>query len=270
MKIALRHAPVTVVLLVLIATAFAVQVWAGHGALWHVNLPSTIRLGGRLSFKAIHGQWWRLVMAGLLHGGLLHVAMNAYAMKELGSIVERVFGGGWLLTIFTISVVAGNALSAQMSPANTVGIGASGGLFGLIAMAALASRTNPPISGLLNRSTMNQWLVFGLVLGVFFRFDNWAHLGGAIAGAIAGLPVILAAKRGVLHSKTRKKLSTVGWILGALSSLVIAYCILLAAQYFQTTGQGTGWLGKSRQIPARTQVSSRNDTLTRPGNISTN
>ena len=151
-------------------------------------------LGGKFSVSILQDhEWWRLVTAGFLHGGLLHILMNSWVLYDLGAQVEQVFETPRFLVIYFAGTVGGFYLSLRMSPGPS--IGASAGMTGLIgAMIAF---------GVLNRSSVGKairnfyirWVVYILAMGLFpgFRTDNWAHIGGLIAGFaigyMAGTPV---------------------------------------------------------------------------------
>src|SRR5438105_2136235 len=53
------------------------------------------------------GQWWRLVTAGFLHGGLMHILMNSWSFLTLGAQVVEVFGTSRMLVIYVCSSVFG-------------------------------------------------------------------------------------------------------------------------------------------------------------------
>ncbi len=132
--------------------------------------------GGGLVYQYDH--WWTLITAIYLHGGLLHIFFNMMWVRQLGPLVEELFGPFRLFTIFTVAGVAGFWLSATMGLNAT--LGASGSIFGLLAAAIVYGRRSG--SSLFTRQFL-QWagilFVFGLV---FPGIDNWAHLGGFAGG----------------------------------------------------------------------------------------
>ncbi len=146
----------------------------------------------RGDFILENGQWFRLVTAGFLHGGLLHLLMNSWALYDVGAFVERTFGIWRYLAIYFASTVGGFFLSAKMSY-YVPSVGSSAGIFGLIgSMIAL---------GLIDRSAMGEeikqqairWAMYGLLMGLLpFNVDNAAHVGGLFTGLVvtwaAGFP----------------------------------------------------------------------------------
>lgn len=128
------------------------------------------------------GQWWRLVTAGFLHGGLLHIGMNAFAMMDLGAQVEEIYGSSRLLVFFFFATICGFLASTFFS--NSLSVGASAGIFGLIgAMIAFGTRSNSAMGSEI-RSMYIRWAIYGLLMGLLpgLRVDNAAHIGGLAAG----------------------------------------------------------------------------------------
>jgi rhomboid protease GluP len=142
---------------------------------------------------AIHdGQWWRLLTAGFLHGGILHLLMNSWVLFDLGPQVNQAFGTPRFLTIYFVSSVTGFLASLYWSPA--ISIGASAGLCGLIgAMIAFGTRDRSAFGAALRRQYI-QWVIYLLIFGLLpgFNVDNAAHIGGLAGGFvvayIAGTP----------------------------------------------------------------------------------
>jgi rhomboid protease GluP len=139
------------------------------------------------------GQWWRLITAGFLHGGLWHILMNAWVLYDLGAQVEESFGTGRYLVFYLVATITGFYASFLWAP-NSLSIGASAGIFGLIgAMIALGVRDGSSYGSMV-RSHYTRWAVYGLLMGLlpFFAIDNAAHVGGLAGGFamayLAGTP----------------------------------------------------------------------------------
>jgi rhomboid protease GluP len=136
------------------------------------------------------GQWWRLVTAGFLHGGLLHILMNSWSFLTLGTLAEEAFGASRMLVIYFCSTVFGFYLSYLGSP--SLSIGASAAIFGLIGAMIAISIKEPLRYGHMKRTFIG-WAMFGVVyLFLNLRIDNYAHFGGLVAGFatayLAGTP----------------------------------------------------------------------------------
>lgn len=127
------------------------------------------------------GQWYRLVSAGFVHFGALHVAMNMILLFQLGRILEPVLGTLRFTLVYFAALLAGSAGAVYLTPDALTG-GASGAVFGLMAAAVVGLRqrgVNPMQTGV--------GVVF--VINVLFTLavpgvSVGGHFGGALGGAI--------------------------------------------------------------------------------------
>lgn len=199
------HARFTTVIILLInfglylATATYSMRAGNESAFSNVDLRTLYEFGAKFRAAIFAGQWWRLVTAGFLHGGLLHIFMNSWVLFDLGTQVEEVYGTSRVIVLYFLTTVFGFLASTLWSPAPSVG--ASAGLFGLIgAMIALGVKQKTAVGSAI-RSHYLRWAVYGLAFGLLpgLRVDNAAHLGGLAAGFVvayvAGLPRIPTAGR---------------------------------------------------------------------------
>ncbi len=157
----------------------------GHGTLMHVDGQTLFIFGGKLRAAVLAGQWWRLITAGFLHGGLFHILMNSWVLLDLGRQVEQIYGARRFIVIYFASTVLGFLASTFWS--ENLSIGASAGIFGLIgAMIALGVRHRSPLGDAI-RGHYLRWAIYGFAIGLIpgFRVDNAAHLGGLAAGFAA-------------------------------------------------------------------------------------
>src|SRR5713226_5201367 len=140
------------------------------------------RFGASLPAPYMQGQWWRLITAGFLHGGMMHILMNSWVLFDLGAQVEEVYGTSRLIVFYFVSTVGGFYLSTLFI--QSVSVGASAGLFGLIgAMIALGVRHKTTLGASI-RGLYVRWAVYGLLFGLLpgLHVDNAAHIGGLAAG----------------------------------------------------------------------------------------
>ena len=159
---------------------------AGRGNGMDLDSETLIIFGAKVGLGFVHGQWWRLVTAGFLHGGLFHILMNSWVLFDLGAQVEEIYGPSRMWVIYFLGSCSGFLLSAWWNPAPS--IGASAGLCGLIgAMIALGIRHRNPM-GQAIRGMYVRWAVYILLMGLlpFFNIDNAAHMGGLVGGFCIG------------------------------------------------------------------------------------
>ena len=125
--------------------------------------------------------WWTPITAIYLHGSLLHIFFNMMWVRQLGPVVEELFGPFRLFAIFTIAGVTGFIASTLVGHAFT--LGASGSIFGLLAAAIAYGRRAG--AQLFTRQFL-QWAGLLFIMGfVMPGVDNWAHGGGFIGGYAA-------------------------------------------------------------------------------------
>lgn len=188
-----RTAPATHTLLALLVAmylaGFVVGLWTGGPAVGHRIL---LVLGANAGPLVVAGDWWRPLTAALLHGGLLHLAMNGWALLQLGRLTEWTFGSWTTVALFVFTALTGSALSLFN---DAFSVGASGALFGL--EGALVSffvrhreRLTPAGVALLKQ--LLAWSLFMLVFGFVAPNIDWrGHVGGLVGGLAVGwaLPV---------------------------------------------------------------------------------
>ena len=134
-------------------------------------------------------QWWRLLTTTFVHGSLLHLAFNMYALYALGQGAERIWGRGRFLAIYIIAAIGGTCLAMAIQPFPCVG--ASGAICGIFTGEAAWVFYN---RGHLDPRAFSAWnrnFLVNVVLIAFISFFpgvSWAaHLGGAIAGLAIAL-----------------------------------------------------------------------------------
>ncbi|MGA2183347.1 MAG: rhomboid family intramembrane serine protease [Bryobacteraceae bacterium] len=137
--------------------------------------------GAKVGLRYLDGQWWRLVTAGFLHGGVIHILMNSWVLFDLGAEVEAAYGTARMIVFYFVSTVTGFLLSAWWAP--TLSIGASAGLMGLIGAMIAWGMTERTTMASAMKSQYIRWAVYIMLFGFIIPgIDNAAHIGGAIGG----------------------------------------------------------------------------------------
>ncbi len=122
--------------------------------------------------------WWTPITAIYLHGGLLHIFFNMMWVRQLGPVVEELFGPFRLFAIFTVAGITG--FIASTLAGHELTLGASGSIFGLLAAAIAYGRR---VGSQLFTRQFLQWAALLFVMGfVMPGVDNWAHGGGFVGG----------------------------------------------------------------------------------------
>ena len=212
-----------------IATALLVgvqiRIW------WMAKLPGVaapmVALGTKWSPYILEdGEVWRLLTMGLLHTDFLHITMNMLWMSYAGWSLERALGWKNLVVLYFASVVGGSLMSTLFA-AYTPSLGASGGVFGLIAAAVVFGFVRTDILPPEGRRWFG-WAMLPYLVVMFWSgwsnpsTDNWSHFGGLITGLGLGLvvdPDEIERRPGFSR--------TIRWSIGAITAALLVGLALL-------------------------------------------
>jgi membrane associated rhomboid family serine protease len=207
-------APVTLSLIGLNVAVYLLTAYQGES----INQP-----GGRLYVDwwllgvlvAVQDEWYRLVTATFLHGGLLHLLCNMLSLWWLGSLVEQVLGSMRYLLVYAVAGLAGSAGALLLTNPFEPTVGASGAVYGI--MGALL---------------MLEWLRTGsivgpalavIVLNLAFTFSiPGISVGGHLGGLTGGIAATLALAQ-LRYGRRNALLGVALALLVGVASLVVAY-----------------------------------------------
>jgi membrane associated rhomboid family serine protease len=164
----------------------------------------------------VEGQWWRLLTAGFLHIGVIHLLFNMVALWVIGRELEPVFGRGRFLAVYLVGLLGGSAGPFLFGDASTQVAGASGAVFGLMGGLAVVLRrlrlSARPALTLIGLNLVLSFVVPGIsILG---------HLGGLVTGA--------AASAVLVHAPAGRHRT--GWQTGGIAALAVALLLLMAVR----------------------------------------
>ena len=137
-------------------------------------------------------QWYRFIIPIFLHGGLIHIGFNMLLQLTLGREIEKIIGSLRFLLVYMSSGIFGFVLGGNFAANGLVAIGASGSLFGIIAISLLdllykwKERRSPwkeLIFIILD-------IVISFVLGLLPGLDNFSHIGGFLMGLVLGICIL--------------------------------------------------------------------------------
>ena len=225
------HAPVTTAILIGNVVMFAAELMgtmqAGKGGgmsiLWGMDGQTLYRLGACFGPSIfLKHEWYRLVTAMFLHGGLIHIGFNMMVFLDLGPMVEELYGSARYLFLYVVMGAASFVVSAL---AGHFSIGASGAIMGLVGLliAITTKRGGAQMKEL--RSRLISWVVTIFAIGLLFtgmRTDNWAHFGGLGAGFLLGK---LFADRIPSPGKERTQAYALGWLGGV--ALIVSFALMV-------------------------------------------
>jgi membrane associated rhomboid family serine protease len=136
-----------------------------------------------IPFAVEQGQYARLVTSAFLHASVLHLATNMITLYIVGAPLERVLRPVRYLIVYFLSALGGSLFSVWLSPEFSIGVGASGAIFGLFGALLVLRRQVGAEAGALA-------VLIGLNLVISFTLPNisWqAHIGGLITGTLVAL-----------------------------------------------------------------------------------
>jgi membrane associated rhomboid family serine protease len=124
------------------------------------------------------GEYYRMITSAFLHGDVIHIAFNMYALYAFGPTLERALGTGRFVAVYVLSAVGGSVLTYLVTP-TALSVGASGAIFGLFgAYFVVARRVRADTSQIVGLIAIN--LLLGAVIP---QINNAAHVGGLVVGA---------------------------------------------------------------------------------------
>jgi rhomboid protease GluP len=180
-----RFAPVTSALLIIIAAIFAFEVVIRA----FYSDAAMVRLGAIIPGLLERGEYWRLIAAMFLHGGWLHWFLNSWALYQLGTLYETLFGSARFALIYFVSGICASIASSlyEHGPA----VGASGAIFGILGAFIFSLLRSPQYRHQpWTRSLITQlvfWIAVNIVIGFSVKFiDNAAHIAGLVSGLLLG------------------------------------------------------------------------------------
>ncbi|MEU1401608.1 rhomboid family intramembrane serine protease [Streptomyces sp. NPDC005728] len=137
------------------------------------------------------GQYYRMLTAMFLHGGIAHILFNMLSLWWIGGPLEAALGRARYLALYFVSGLAGSALSYLIAAPNQPSLGASGAIFGLFgATAVLMRRLNYDMRPLVALLVVNLIITFSPGMGIAWQ----AHIGGLVAGVVTGYAMVHAPR----------------------------------------------------------------------------
>lgn len=149
-------------------------------------------------------QYYRLLTAGLLHTGWVHLLMNVLTFYYFSSVVEMLMGYRNYLILYVASLLGGSLLSLLLHRRESeyTAVGASGAISGLVfAAIALLPEVKVGFPGII---MIPGWL-YGLLYVVFCAYGITKRLGNIghdahLGGGLVGLLTVVIMRPDLLHT----------------------------------------------------------------------
>jgi membrane associated rhomboid family serine protease len=236
-----HESPVTTALLIanvlMLGVSYLALSAAGGGGgmsiLWGLGGETQYRLGASYWPAMIYAnEWWRLVTAMFLHGGLIHIGFNMMSLMQLGPALEELYGSARYLFLYVVTGAFGFLVSAVTGHFS---IGASGALLGLVGLmlAITSKRGGAFMRELRSRLISSVVILFALGFSGFMAMDNFAHGAGLAAGFVLGK---IFADRQPMNSKERRNAYALGWLAGII--LIVSFVLMILHYRDPLPGRG--------------------------------
>ena len=165
------------------------------GNLMDIHWYVLYALGAKENIAIVNGEYYRLITAAFLHGGLIHLLFNMYALNALGGLIDRTYGTVRYIIIYLFSAITSSLLSFYMS--DYLSVGASGAIFGLMGAALIFGFREKNKIGKDFLKNILSVVGINIFIGLTqSNIDNFGHVGGLIGGLIIAL---------ILYPKGREK-----------------------------------------------------------------
>jgi membrane associated rhomboid family serine protease len=185
-----RNGPATTILIAVNVAVFVIELVTGAvGLMGGGNTNTLIRLGAMWPARiAVLHEYWRFLTATFLHASLIHIGFNMYALYLFGYTLELALGTPRFLAVYFVSGFMASVFTFVFSDPNTLGVGASGAIFGLLgAFIAYNLRRRGTELGRANLRLAIILIGLNLFIGLTVpNIDLYAHLGGLLSGFACG------------------------------------------------------------------------------------
>jgi len=189
MRTNIQHYTLTYILIAISSVVYLFSALLSQ-SLIDMDMQTLVDMGALFGpLTVLKGEWWRLVTAMFLHGGMTHLLMNMFSLYIVGRGVEMYFDTKSYLSIYFFSGIIGGLVSLYMHPV-AVGVGASGAIFGVFGALAgffLAHRDRIASHSKAFMKDFGVIIAINLVIGLSIpSIDVSAHIGGLVVGFIGG------------------------------------------------------------------------------------
>src|SRR5436190_6565943 len=170
--------------------------------IFNANALVHIEWGSNYSPLTLSGDWWRLFTCMFIHFGIIHLAMNSYALYMAGVYLEPMLGKTKYIIAYVTTGIFASLASLWWHTEGVNSAGASGAIFGLygIFLALLFTNLIPKQMRTPLLKSIGVFVVFNLAYGVKSGVDNAAHIGGLVSGLVIGFifyPLLKIEDKGI-------------------------------------------------------------------------
>lgn len=221
----------TGLLLLINVTVFIIEALNGV-SIFSPTMKDLLIWGANYAPLTLTGDAWRLLTSMFLHVGLIHLAVNCWALYIWGVYAEFYYGRRYYLALYLSAGLMGSVLSVihnlitiNATHGNTsfmISAGASGAIMGLggaLIVAAWRPKADLRPEQTLRLKPLLVIMAINFALGFSISgIDNAAHIGGVIMGALLALVFSLTEK---CTDSQRKILRIITFIVLAIGGIFL-------------------------------------------------
>jgi membrane associated rhomboid family serine protease len=206
--------PATIALIAVNVVVYLAEIGSGFGGLG-AQSSHLINEFGLFGPAVAEGEWYRILTSGFLHASLFHIGFNMLLLFLLGRLLEPALGTPRFVVLYFASLLAGS-LGALILEPNSLGVGASGAIFGLAGATFVIARGR-------GMDALAGEIGFLIVFNLIYSFaatnvSIGAHVGGLIGGVICAL-VIVAGEKGIFGRNRMAVEIAAMLLIGAISAV---------------------------------------------------
>jgi rhomboid protease GluP len=177
------------IILIALNIAFYIYTSVAGGDFLNTSVDMILKYGQVNAYVIYNGWYYQLFTSLFVHANIAHIAGNMVFLLIFGLRGEEMFSLPEYLSIYFLGGLTGNLFSLLLLPLNTPSVGASGAIFAMFGAATIYARHG-----------FSQSIIGALIYAFFLLFlssgpgvNNFAHIGGLIAGLLIGY--VLATRR---------------------------------------------------------------------------
>ncbi|MCW4054815.1 MAG: rhomboid family intramembrane serine protease [Candidatus Bathyarchaeota archaeon] len=177
---------------ILIALNIAVYVYTSiaGGNFLSTDSSMLVQYGQVNDLVINYGSYYQLFTSMFIHADIAHIVGNMLFLFIFGLRGEEMFSLPEYLSIYLLGGLTGNFLSLLLLPGATISVGASGAIFAMFGATVIYARRS-----------FRQSIIGALIYAFFLLFlssgvgvNNFAHIGGLVAGLVIGYVVATRRK----------------------------------------------------------------------------
>ncbi|EKM61250.1 uncharacterized protein PHACADRAFT_134676 [Phanerochaete carnosa HHB-10118-sp] len=201
-------------------------------------------------FGGFHGQepdqWFRqgfcanasFITPIFIHAGIIHILLNMLAQLTASAEVEKEMGSAGFLILYFAAGIFGNVLGGNFALVAAPSVGASGAIFGTVAVAwvDLIAHWKYQYRPVRKLMFMIVELVIGIAIGYIPYVDNFAHIGGLLMGLLVGIVLYP-----IISTTTRHKVIVWAFRIAAIPIAVVLFVVLIRNFYTSDPYAACSW-----------------------------